>query len=65
MLLFVTGGTGVLGTALRPLAEAAGHTLRCPTRTEIDLFDPAAVKNAVADADAVLHLATQCRRSRR
>jgi nucleoside-diphosphate-sugar epimerase len=25
MRLLVTGGTGVLGRALRPLAEAAGH----------------------------------------
>jgi nucleoside-diphosphate-sugar epimerase len=25
MRLLITGGTGVLGQALRPLAEAAGH----------------------------------------
>jgi nucleoside-diphosphate-sugar epimerase len=61
MRLFVTGGTGVLGSALRPLARAAGHELVAPTRTELDLYDPAAVADAVRDADAVLHLATRIR----
>jgi nucleoside-diphosphate-sugar epimerase len=59
--LLVTGGTGVLGRALRPLAEAAGHELAMPTREELDLFDPSAVADAVRDADAVLHLATRIR----
>jgi len=59
--LLVTGGTGVLGRALRPLAEAAGHELEMPTREELDLFDPAAVADAVRDVDAVLHLATRIR----
>jgi nucleoside-diphosphate-sugar epimerase len=59
--LLVTGGSGVLGRALRPLAEAAGHELRTPTRHELDLFDPAAVANAVRGAGAVLHLATRIR----
>lgn len=36
--LLVTGGTGVLGRALRPLVEAAGHELTIPTREELDLF---------------------------
>ncbi len=61
MRLLITGGTGVLGRALRPLAEAAGHELRAPARAELDLFDPAAVAAAVHDADAVLHLATRIR----
>jgi nucleoside-diphosphate-sugar epimerase len=61
MHLFVTGGTGVLGRALRPLAEAAGHVLRAPSRTELDLFDPVAVGRALGDADAILHLATRIR----
>jgi nucleoside-diphosphate-sugar epimerase len=61
MRLFVTGGTGVLGRALRPLAEAAGHHLRTPGRVNLDLFDPAAVAAAVQGADAVLHLATRIR----
>jgi nucleoside-diphosphate-sugar epimerase len=61
MRLLVTGGTGVLGRALRPAAEAAGHELRMPARAELDLFDPAAVTEAAADVDAILHLATRIR----
>jgi nucleoside-diphosphate-sugar epimerase len=59
MRLLVTGGTGVLGRALLPQAEAAGHELHAPGRTELDLFDPAAVAAAVRGVDAVLHLATR------
>jgi nucleoside-diphosphate-sugar epimerase len=59
MRLLVTGGTGVLGRALRPLAQAAGHQLRTPTRQELDLFDPIAVGHATRNIDAVLHLATR------
>jgi nucleoside-diphosphate-sugar epimerase len=59
--LLVTGGTGVLGRALRPLAEASGHELAMPKREELDLFDPSAVDEAVSGADAVLHLATRIR----
>jgi len=61
MRLLITGGTGVLGRALRPLAEAAGHELEMPGHAELDLFDPSAVADAVRDADAVLHLATRIR----
>ena len=57
--LLVTGGTGVLGRALRPLAEDAGHQLAMPGHDELDLFDPAAVADAMRDTDAVLHLATR------
>ena len=59
--LLITGGTGVLGRALRPLAEAAGNQLAMPTHEELDLFDPSAVADAVRDVDAVLHLATRIR----
>jgi nucleoside-diphosphate-sugar epimerase len=59
--LFVTGGSGVLGRALLPLAEAADHELRAPARSELDLFDPVAVAEAVRGFDAVLHLATRIR----
>ena len=41
--LLVTGGTGVLGRAFLPLAEAEGHQVSAPGRAELDLFDPAAV----------------------
>ena len=61
MRLFVTGGTGVLGRALRPVARAAGHELVMPTHHQLDLFDPFAIADAVraADPDAVLHVATR------
>jgi nucleoside-diphosphate-sugar epimerase len=61
MRLLVTGGTGVLGRALRPLAEAAGQEVAVPGREELDLFDPSAVADAVRDVDGVLHLATRIR----
>jgi dTDP-4-dehydrorhamnose reductase len=51
MRLLITGGTGVLGRALRPLAEAAGHELAMPSHDELDLFDPFAVADAVRDMD--------------
>jgi nucleoside-diphosphate-sugar epimerase len=57
--LLVTGGTGVLGCALQPLAETSGHEFAMPGREELDLFDPSAVADAVRDVDGVLHLATR------
>ena len=59
MRLLVTGGTGVLGRAFVPLASAVGHQVIAPARSDLDLFDPAAVGAAVRAADAVLHLATR------
>jgi nucleoside-diphosphate-sugar epimerase len=59
--LLITGGTGVLGRALRPHAEAAGHEVAMPRHEELDLFDPSAVADAVRDVDGVLHLATRIR----
>jgi 2-methylisocitrate lyase-like PEP mutase family enzyme len=61
MKLLVTGGTGVLGRALRPHAQAAGHELVMPAHEELDLFDPVAVAGALRDVDGVLHLATRIR----
>ena len=51
----------MLGRALRPLAEDAGHELEMPGRDELDLFDRSAVTDAVSDVDGVLHLATRIR----
>ena len=59
MRLLVTGGTGVLGRAFLPLAEAEGHQVSAPGRAELDLFDPAAVAGPLRGVDAVLHLATR------
>ena len=59
MRVLVTGGTGVLGRAFRPLADAAGYDVRAPARAELDLFDPLAVGAAMRGVDAVLHLATR------
>ncbi|MFZ1880215.1 MAG: NAD(P)-dependent oxidoreductase [Gaiellaceae bacterium] len=59
--LLVTGGSGVLGRALKPFADAAGHELSMPAHEELDLFDPSAVADAVSDVDGVLHLATRIR----
>jgi nucleoside-diphosphate-sugar epimerase len=61
MRLLVTGGTGVLGCALRPVAEASGHEVAMPRREELDLFDPSAVADVMRDVDGVLHLATRIR----
>src|SRR5262245_14445987 len=57
--LFVTGGTGVLGRALRLVAGKAGHELTTPRHEELDLFDAGAVADAVRGFDAVIHLATR------
>ena len=42
-----------------PLLRAAGHEVAAPGRQELDLFDAAAVRDAVAGFDAVIHLATR------
>lgn len=73
MKVFVTGGTGVVGTRALPAIVAAGHEVTAVARTpekaalvrslgatpvEVDLFDGDAVKAAVAGHEAVAHLAT-------
>lgn len=59
MRMLVTGGSGVLGKASIPLLRDAGHAVVAPGHSELDLFDAAAVAAAVADKDAILHLATR------
>jgi nucleoside-diphosphate-sugar epimerase len=59
MIVVVTGATGVLGRALLPRLERAGHDVQAPGREELDLFDAAAVRRAVGNAEAVYHLATR------
>jgi nucleoside-diphosphate-sugar epimerase len=73
MNVFVTGATGVLGRGVVSSLATQGHAVRGVARTDdkaqwlrgrgvepvtVDLFDAAAVKDAVAGSDAVLHLAT-------
>jgi len=57
MRVLVTGGSGVLGRALVPLLVE--HDVRVPTRDELDLLDAARVAEAVAEMDAIFHLATR------
>lgn len=59
MRILLTGGTGVLGKATRPLLAAQGHEVLAPGHAELDLFDREAVARAVADVGAILHLATR------
>jgi hypothetical protein len=59
MQLLITGGTGVHGQALRPLAEAAGHQIAMPGRDELDLFDRSAgtwYDKPMRDFGATLHI---------
>lgn len=73
MKVFLTGGTGVIGTRAVPALVEAGHDVTAVARTghkaelvrsmgatpvTVDLFDAAAVKAAVDGHDAVIHLAT-------
>ena len=59
MRVFVTGASGVLGKATVPLLAMAPHEIFAPERNELDLFDPAAVREALTGIEAVLHLATR------
>jgi 2-alkyl-3-oxoalkanoate reductase len=59
MIVVAIVAIAVLGRALLPRLERAGHDVRAPGREELDLFDAAAVRRAVGDAEAVYHLATR------
>jgi nucleoside-diphosphate-sugar epimerase len=71
--VFVTGATGVIGRPAVAALVAAGHAVTGVARTDaaargladagarpvtVDLFDAAAVRDAVAGHDTVVHLAT-------
>ncbi len=73
MNVFVTGGTGFIGTHLVPALQARGHTVTClvrdakklaaafdppgPTALAGDLDDATVLARGVAAADVVVHLA--------
>jgi nucleoside-diphosphate-sugar epimerase len=73
MKIFLTGATGVVGRRLVPLLRNAGHEVTAVARTaerragperqgataiELDLFDPDAVRRAVAGHEVIVNLAT-------
>lgn len=73
MRIFLAGATGVIGARLVPLLVSAGHDVTGVARTEpkrrrmeqlgaapvsVDLFDPLAVRRAVAGHEAVINMAT-------
>ena len=66
--VLVTGGTGVLGTALVPALRAAGHGVRVLSRTPGegrvagDLRTGTGLAEAVAGVDTVVHAASSPRR---
>ena len=74
MRIFVAGATGVIGRRVVPLLEGAGHDVTAVARSEsaramivrhgatpatVDLFDPPAVRDAVAGHDVVINMATR------
>ena len=74
-MILLTGGTGVVGSALLPMLLEAAHEVRClvrdprrlgPERVRIqlslaDLGDPRGLRHAVRGADTVIHLAAAIR----
>jgi nucleoside-diphosphate-sugar epimerase len=74
MDVFVAGGTGVLGRAALQALVQAGHRVRSSARSkeksdlirslgaepvDLDLYDPASLRKAVAGCNAVLRLTTK------
>ncbi len=57
MKIFVTGGSGFIGSSLVCQLTAAGHEVLAPSHRECDVHDTQAVAGAVAGCDSVIHLA--------
>lgn len=64
MTVLLLGGTGHLGRACIPLAEAAGHRLRLARRPQVDLRTGAGIAEAVRGADAIVFAAGDPKRHR-
>ena len=74
-MILLTGGTGVVGSALLPMLLAEGHEVRCLVRDPrrlgadrvnvqlslADLGDPKGLRHAVRGVDTVIHLAAAIR----
>lgn len=73
MRIFITGATGVIGVRVVPSLMALGHEITAVARTrekrealarlgvhptEVDLFDPEAVRRAIAGHEVIYNLAT-------
>jgi uncharacterized protein (TIGR01777 family) len=59
MKVLLTGGTGFVGTRLRPALEKAGHEVRVVSRKPGADFDwsPGSIRRGVGETDAIVHLA--------
>lgn len=62
MRVTVLGGRGLLGRHLAPLLTEAGHVVTIAGRAEADLATGEGLPGVVADADVVVHLASDARR---
>ena len=61
MRLLITGGTGMLGSALKRAASAMGHDTSTPTRSELDLRNSSQVNDyfKATRPEAVIHAAAR------
>jgi nucleoside-diphosphate-sugar epimerase len=58
MKIFFTGGTGVIGRRAVPLLRARGHSVTVASSSTVSLFDPGALRSALAGHDVLVNMAT-------